>query len=172
VTGGNKLLSGMLSILIVAQLGFGIYFIFVSAITPCEFLDRLFVRVWSHRPLAGSLPDINLDAFRTCFPPRWRPGEVTFTSISVAFGAFLPFYFQRNLTFGVLMYFTPRGTIDFLTFLIILATAGGQRMNRSLGISKILDALVRDATVYFLLIVASQLVLYFFLFLAPVSYPH
>ena len=69
------------------------------------------------------------------------------------------------------MYFMSRAPIDFFTFLIILATAGGRRTSRSLGISKILDAIVRDATVYFLLIVASQLVLYFFLFFAPVSYP-
>lgn len=44
MTGGNRLLSGALSILIVAQLGFGIYFIFVSAMTPGEFLDRSTVR--------------------------------------------------------------------------------------------------------------------------------
>jgi len=136
-----------------------------------------FARVVSSATIVASLPDINLDAYKICFPPRWRPGELTFTSISVTFGAFLPSDFRRNLTSGVLIYFISRaplryGIIDFSTFLIILVTAGGRRTGRFLGISKILDAIVRDATVYFLLIVTSQLIFYFFLFLAPVGYPH
>jgi hypothetical protein len=48
VTGRNKVVGGALSALIVAQLGFGIYFTVVYGTTPCEFLDRLFVRVWPH----------------------------------------------------------------------------------------------------------------------------
>jgi hypothetical protein len=61
------------------------------------------------------------------------------------------------------------GIIDLLTFLIILVTAGGSRKGRLPGIPDILDAILRDATIYFLLIFASQLVLFFFLFLAPVG---
>jgi hypothetical protein len=45
VTGKNKMVGGALSALIVAQLGFGICAAVVSGTTPCEFLDRLFVRV-------------------------------------------------------------------------------------------------------------------------------
>ena len=62
--------------------------------------------------------------------------------------------------------------VDLFVFLIILVTARGPRTSRFPGIPSILDAILRDATVYFLLIVASQLVLFFFVFLAPVCGPY
>ena len=61
------------------------------------------------------------------------------------------------------------GAVDFLVFLIILITARRPGTSRLPGIPTILDAILQDATVYFLLIVASQLVLCLFLFFAPVS---
>ena len=75
------------------------------------------------------------------------------------------------------MHFTSRtppfcGIIDLIIFFIILVTARGSRTGELPGIPNILDVVLRDATVYFLLIVASQLVLFFFLFLAPVGDPH
>ena len=75
------------------------------------------------------------------------------------------------------MYFMSRthlhcGIADIFVFLIILFTARGPRTRRFPGIPSILDAILRDATVYFLLIVASQLVLFFFVFLAPVCDPY
>jgi len=63
------------------------------------------------------------------------------------------------------------GTIDLLTFLIILVTARGPRTNRFPGIPSILDAILRDATLYFLLIFAFQLILLFFLLFASVGDP-
>jgi len=46
VTRRNKLIGGALSVLIVAQFCFGIYFAVVDGTSPCEFLNRLlFVRV-------------------------------------------------------------------------------------------------------------------------------
>ena len=48
VTGRNKLVGGTLSVMIVGQLCFGIYFTVVNGTTPCEFLDRLAVRVRSN----------------------------------------------------------------------------------------------------------------------------
>jgi len=49
VTGRNDLIGGALSVLIVAQFCFGIYFTVTHGTKQCEFLNRLlFVRVWSH----------------------------------------------------------------------------------------------------------------------------
>jgi hypothetical protein len=65
-----------------------------------------------------------------------------------------------------------RGIVDLLTFLIILVTARGPRKSKLPGIPDILNVILQDATVYFLLMFASQLVLFFFLFLAPVGDSH
>ena len=124
-----------------------------------------------------SLPEINLDAYKVCLPPRWRPGELSFAGISVTFGTPLPSDSQHNFTFGVLMHFASRapllcGIIDLLTFLIIFTTARGSRARRLPGIPSILDVIARDATIYFLLIAVAQLVLFLFLFFAPVSDPY
>jgi len=64
------------------------------------------------------------------------------------------------------------GVTDLLTFLIIFVAARESRTGRSLGIPNILDVILRDATIYFLLIFASQLVLFLFLFFAPVGDPY
>ena len=125
----------------------------------------------------GPLPEIDLDAYKVCFPPRWRPGETAFTSISVVFGAPLPSDFQHGSTSGALTYFMLHtlllcGAVDFLVFLIILITARRSGTSRLPGISTILDAILQDATVFFLLIAASQLVLCLFLFFAPVGDPY
>lgn len=67
----------------------------------------------------------------------------------------------------------PRcGIIDLITFLIIAITAGRSKTKDFPGLPNILKAILRDATVYFLLMVIAQLVLFFFLFLAPVGDPH
>ena len=131
----------------------------------------------SYRPLVQPLPEINLDAYKVCLPPRWRPGELTFTSISVTFGTSLFSDSQHNFTLEVLTQSSSRtplrcDAVDLLTFLIILAAARESRTDRSLGIPNILGVVLRDATIYFLLIVASQFLLFFFLFFAPVGDPY
>jgi len=177
VTGRNRFLCGALCVLASAQLGFGVYHTVMYSVLPCGFLNRFFVRAVSSRSLVQSLPEIDLDAYRVCIPPKFRPGEVTFTSISLVFGTLLPSDPRYNFTLGVLMYLMSRThlrcrIVDLFVFLIILVTARGPRTSRFPGIPSILDAILRDATVYFLLIVASQLVLFFFVFLAPVCGPY
>jgi len=118
-----------------------------------------------------------LNVYKACIAPKFRPGELGFSAISVTFGTPSPPDFQHNFTLGVLIHFMSRtplycGIIDLLAFLIILVTARGPRTSRFPGIPSILDAILRDATVYFLLIFASQLVLLFFLYFAPVCDPH
>jgi len=146
----------------------------VSMWVPQPFIRS---RVVSPRSLVQSLPEIDLDAYRVCVPPKFRPGELTFTSISIVFGTLLPTDLRDNCTLGVLMRFMSRthlrcGVVDLFVFLIIFFTARGPQSSRFPGIPRILDAILRDATVHFLLIVASQLVLFFFVFLAPVCDPY
>ena len=47
-------------------------------------------RAISYRLPVQPLPEINLDAYKVCLPPRWRPGVLTFAGISVTFGTPLP----------------------------------------------------------------------------------
>ena len=144
---------------------------------PCGFLNRLFVRVLSYRSLVQPVLEINLDVYNVCIARNWRPGELAFASVWITFGTPLPSDFQHNFTLGVLMYFTSRtslrcGTIDLFIFVIILVTARGPRTNRFPGIPSILDAILRDVTLHFLLIFAFQMVFFMFLFFAPVGDPH
>ena len=48
VTGRKKLLGGALCVPITAQICFGIYFVILTASSPCKFLNRLFVHLWSY----------------------------------------------------------------------------------------------------------------------------
>ena len=110
-----------------------------------------------------------MDAYRVCFPKRWKLGELVFAGITVAFGTSSP---NMIFTLGVLIRLTPqtsprRGIIDLSAFLIILVTARGSR-GRHGGIPSILDTIMRDATVYFLVMFVCQSVFFMFLFFAPV----
>lgn len=90
VTRRNKLLSGTLSLLIAAQLCFGIYFTVMYSMAPCELLNRSFICVWSHRLLVQPLPEIDLNVYKVCLPPKLWPGELTFAGISVTFCTLSP----------------------------------------------------------------------------------
>jgi len=178
VTRRNKLLCGALSVLIAAQLSVGIYFAAVDGTGPSEFLNRLFVPMCmlSHRPSVQLPPEINLDVYNIC-RHRW-PAVVAFSSVSVAFGTSLSISsdFRREFASGALMSFVSRAPLccsiaDLFTFLIILVTARGPRTNRFPGIPTILDAILRDATIYVLVMAAAQLLFLFSLF-APVGHPY
>ena len=105
VTRRNKLICGVLSALIAAQLSFGIYFAVVDGTGPSEFLNHLPVRVLSHRSLVQKFPEISLDMFHVCVPQERRHVELAFISISVAFGTPLPSDPQRDVTSGALIFF-------------------------------------------------------------------
>jgi len=126
------------------------------------------------RPPAQPLPEIDLDAFKVCFYQRWRVGELLFTNLVIAFGMSSPSNLQHDLTSGVLMRFIPhapqrRGITDLLAFLIILVAARRPGIHRYPGIPSILDAILRDATRYFILMFVCQLFVELFLLLAPVG---
>jgi len=85
--------------------------------------------------------------------------------------------FIRDSNPGALIFFAScsspcRGTTDLFTFLIILVTIRGPRTSRFPGVPSILDAILRDATVYFLLMTIAQLLLFASTLFAPVGDPY
>jgi hypothetical protein len=107
------------------------------------------------------LPEINIDAFRICIYERWKLGELIFTNLVIAFGKSSIFNLRYDLT-------PCHGVIDFFTFLVILTSTRRRETSRFPGIPSILDAILRDATVYYALVFVCQLVFEFFLLFAPV----
>ena len=82
--------------------------------------------------------------------------------------------FQHDFNIRALIFFTSCSplccdTADLFTFLIILVTVRGPTTNRFPGVPSILDAILRDATVYFLLVATAQLLLFFSTLFAPVG---
>ena len=115
-----------------------------------------------------SLPEINLDAFNFCVYKRWRFAEVFAVNIAIAFGTPSLSNIQRDGSDA----FHPLphcNIVDLFAFLIILITAKRHGRDRHPGISSILDAILREATLYFLFIFASHFLFELFLFFAPVG---
>lgn len=82
------------------------------------------------RPMQ-QLPGIDLDPFKFCLPESWKAGELLFINITVAF--------------------------DILAFLSIVIAAAKPRNSRFPGIPSILDVILRDATVYFIIVFLLQI---------------
>ena len=65
---------------------------------------------------------------------------------------------------------SPRcGIVDIFAFLIIVVTARRLRTNRHPDMPSVLDSILRDATIYFMVIFASQFLFLLFRFFAPVG---
>lgn len=94
---------------------------------------------------------------------RWKLAELIFTNLAIAFGTVLTFITVYNSL--------HRSIIDVVAFSVIFSTARGRRPRESRypGIPSILDTILRDATFYFIFMFVCQLVLEFFLLLAPVG---
>lgn len=101
-----------------------------------------FTAVTGVRPMQ-QLPQINIDPFRICFFRQWRPGEFSFIILAITF--------------------------DLFAFFMVLTAARGPGMMSHTNVPSLLKTILRDATIYFFLMFICQLVLFFFLFLAPVS---
>ena len=63
----------------------------------------------------------------------------------------------------------PFFVTDTAAFLIIVYSAKHRGLMRAHGVPSLLDRIVEDATVYFLIMFTGQLLVLFFEFLAPVS---
>lgn len=108
-----------------------------------------------------SLPQINLDAFKVCFFQQWKPAEFSFITIATSFGAVLV-----SLTGGIS---DATSFTDFFAFFMIFVAARGLTLGGYSDIPMLLKRILQDATIYFFSMVACQLVLLFFLSLAPVG---
>ncbi|KAF9646677.1 hypothetical protein BDM02DRAFT_3188645 [Thelephora ganbajun] len=158
MTRKNKFLGCVLGLLIAAQFWFGI-----------------FSTVWiALRPLQP-IPEIYLDVFKVCAYKRWRLGELIFVNMAISFGVSLSSNLQLNFSSGTLMCLTPQssyhGITDVLAFLIILVIAM-RRRSRYPGIPTLLDTILRDATVYFILIFFVQFLSELFMFVTPEGIQH
>jgi len=63
----------------------------------------------------------------------------------------------------------PRTTLDLLAFSAILVTVWRTRVNAYPGIPSLLGTIIRDATLYFIVIFGCQVLVVLFSFVAPVG---
>lgn len=90
VTRRNKLLCGVLLVVIAVQLSTGINFAIAYGTGPSGFLSGLFVRVFSHRSSVQPPSEVDLDVYNACIPQEKRPAELAFNGVSVVSGT--PFH--------------------------------------------------------------------------------
>ena len=154
---------------------FGDLFSAVDGTGLSEFLNRLFLPMFSHRSSVQPPPGMNLDVHNACIPWDRRPAVFAFSSVSVALTTRLPALIYLGSP-DVLRVSRPSvlcDIADLFTFLIIFVAARVPRTSRFPSIPTILDAILRDATVYFLVMAAAQLSLKLFSTLfSPVGGPY
>jgi len=113
---------------------------------------------------ATELPDLPLDAFKLCAFNRWRPGEIINTTFSLVYGVFCSSSFCIPIAATKCLFVK-----DAVAFSIIVYSMKWRGLTRAQGVPSLLDKIVRDATMYFVVIFTSHLLLVFFEFFAPVS---
>ena len=142
------------------------------AVGPCESFSRVLIHVhlcWlSVQPSLG----IDLDPFKLCSYKVWDAEEIVYYSLAMLFGTFSP----PNLhlydpTLGMLMLSdaSHRDTVEGIAFLIIVVIAVRSRLGGYISIPSILTAILRDATLYFLVVFSFHVLSMLFLFLTPVG---
>ena len=112
-----------------------------------------------------AFPDLPFDEYRFCTFQTWEAGEATYVALSLAYGALVPSFTTH----------TPASDSslvkDALALLIIVYSANHHDGGRARvdGIPRLLDKILHDATVYFLVLSTGHLILLFFKVFAPVS---
>ena len=114
--------------------------------------------------VAQSFPPIPLDAYHMCVFTPHRARNLSYTSISLLYGALRPVC-QPNSRYSPA---ENTHTSDFLAFSLIIFLARKWRVT-GLGFPTLWDIIARDATLYFLVIFSSQLVLEITLIFGRVS---
>ena len=119
-------------------------------------------RLTIHLITAETVLPIPFDSFMICFDSRHRKAEVAYTMISLLYGKTIP----NSSCFRVV---TPTPfSEDSLAFSVMLFLAGRWRV-REFGIPSLLATIVRDATVYFLVIFSAHFVFAMTIFFTRVS---
>ena len=152
MTGQNKWLCSPLFLLIFAQAVAETISTVSYLRLPGGSFDCSLAPVDGH-PLADpSLPAEISDPFRVCGRGQWKPGSLSYITISLAFGALSPsnFYLRSSRISRVLV-------TDTSAYLILLIKARRELRPRFLGITDIWGVMLRDGTVYFMVIFCIQL---------------
>jgi len=113
----------------------------LSMVTFAQFVFTMYLGVRFALEPALQFPDVPLEPFQLCVFNRWRPGELTSTAFSLLY--------------------------DVLAFGIVVHSSRQRSRERAYGMPNILDRIVRDATMYFMVIFTSHLLLIFFELFAP-----
>jgi len=113
----------------------------LSFMTLVQFSFGMYFAIRLSLQPSAELPDLPLDVFELCISNRWRPGEITNTVLSLVY--------------------------DAVAFSIIVYSMKWRGVTRAHGVPSLLDKIVRDATVYFVVIFTSHLLLLLFEFFAP-----
>ena len=109
--------------------------------------------------------DLLFDEYRACTFRFWEAGEVVYVALSLTYGTLLPSSTAHTSASD------PFLVKDALALLIIVYSAkhrdgGPARVD---GMPRLLDKILQDATVYFLVLSTGRLLLLFFEVFAPVS---
>ena len=111
------------------------------------------------------LPDLPFDEYRACSFQPWKTGEAAYVALSLAYGTLFPSSTANTPASD------PFLVKDALALLIIAYSAkrhdGGHARIDSMP--RLLDKILEDATVYFLVLSTGHLLLLFFELFAPVS---
>ena len=110
-------------------------------------------------------PNLPFDEYRACAFQFWETGEVIYVALSLSYGTLFPLSTAHTLASD------PFLVKDALALLIIVYSAkhhdGGRA--RVDGMPSLLDKILQDATVYFLVLSTGHLLLLFFEVFASVS---
>ncbi|KAF9643927.1 hypothetical protein BDM02DRAFT_3191081 [Thelephora ganbajun] len=109
--------------------------------TLVQFAFGIYLAIWFALRPALQVPDLPFDEYKVCFFHRWRTGEIIYIVLSLAY--------------------------DASAFLLVIYSARHRGHTRAHGVPSLLDKIVQDATVYFLVIFGGHLLLIFFELFAP-----
>ena len=114
-------------------------------------------------PKAIQFPGIPLEEYHICSIQQWRLGEIVLAVLLLLYGVFCPsFHPSRGID-------QPPFIEDCAAFLVIAISARKQGLVHVAGVSTLLGNIVEGATIYFLMVFASQLLFIFFELLTAVG---
>ena len=113
------------------------------------------------------MPEGLLDLFKFCILQGPNAALIEYITTAVAFGTFLPSNF--NPICPIFRTYLPRCIVDVLVFSIIFIRAKIRGSNGYQGIPSLWKVILRDATLYFMIMMVVQLVSIIYIFGAPVG---
>ena len=163
MTGQNKLLCSPLFLLITVQTLTAVTSTIIFLRLPSEPCDTCSLTpVDGHPDKTPRLPEEILNLFRFCTHGQWKPAVLAYTIVVLAFGAYSPSNFDIQSSKNSYV-------IDILAFLTVVFTARREMPPTSWGMRSLWTVILRDATLYFMIISSIQFCALLFLFVTTVS---